>query len=57
MWWQSEDGLTFLVAGRYHVHVFYKNSMEWSVLPNDRLIQKNVADRRKEKQKEKRRKK
>jgi hypothetical protein len=57
MYWQSEDGSKYLVAGRYHVHVFCKKKMEWDVLADKRTVQKNVADRRREKLKEKKRKK
>ncbi len=53
MYWVSDDGQTYIVAGRYYVHVFCKRNMEWAVLENSKPVPKNIADRRREKLKDK----
>ena len=43
----SEDGQTFIVAGRYYVHKFYKKTMQWDLVYNDRDFSMSIGDRRK----------
>jgi hypothetical protein len=48
MYHLSSDGQTYLVAGRYHVHLFDKQTMQWDILTTGRVVQKSIADRRRE---------
>lgn len=48
MYHLSSDGNTYLVSGRYHVHIFDKQTMQWDILTAGREITKSIADRRRE---------
>jgi hypothetical protein len=49
----SDDGQTYIVAGRYYVHRFCKKTMQWDLVYNDRDFTMSIGDRRKMQQMEK----
>ena len=50
MYTVSADGNIFHVAGRYYVHVFNKQTMQWACLNGEREVIKSMPDRRRDAQ-------